>query len=246
MNRSFKKTKKSIALCALILFSVSFVSLAHSETDTGWQFAAQLYFWGASIDGTTATGRDINIGLDDILDNLQFALMGTVEAKKDKLLFLADMVYLDVSKSENITPNLGASVNIRSWIVTPMVGYNLVDTEKGSMDLLGGARYLSLDTVLSGNAFGLGVDESGSVWDAIVGVRGTLNLTKNLYLMGLLDAGAGQSDLTWQALGGLGYRFDWFTLVAAYRYMSWEFGSDIKALDNLEVHGPAVGIKFTF
>jgi hypothetical protein len=43
----------------------------------------------------------------------------------------------------------------------------------------------------------------------------------------------------------VGYRFKWFDLVAAYRYLRWNF-SDNKALDNLYLYGPAAGIRFRF
>jgi len=47
------------------------------------------------------------------------------------------------------------------------------------------------------------------VWDVVIGVRGHANLNRQWYLPYQLDIGAGQSDLTWQAAGGIGYRFDW-------------------------------------
>jgi hypothetical protein len=72
-----------------------------------------------------------------------------------------------------------------------------------------------------------------------------VDLTEKWYLFGYLDIGTGDSDVTWQGLGGVGYRFKWFDLVAAYRYLRWNF-SDNKALDNLYLYGPAAGIRFQF
>ena len=63
--------------------------------------------------------------------------------------------------------------------------------------------------------------------------------------MGHLDIGTGDTDLTWQALAGIGYRFDRFDMVAGYRYLKWEF-DDNSALDNLDISGPMVGGKFRF
>jgi hypothetical protein len=89
------------------------------------------------------------------------------------------------------------------------------------------------------------VDDSGSNWDAVIGARGTLGLGQKWYLLGYLDIGTGESDLTWQALGGVGYRFRHFDLVAAYRYLSWEFEDD-QAVEDLQLHGPGLGIRFAF
>jgi hypothetical protein len=46
-------------------------------------------------------------------------------------------------------------------------------------------------------------------------------------------------------LGGVGYRFKYVDLVAAYRYLSWEF-DDNPALEEQQLHGPGVGIRFAF
>ena len=86
------------------------------------------------------------------------------------------------------------------------------------------------------NRTGTGLSAPGLAWI----------LLKNFFLFDLLDVGTGDSDLTWQALGGVGYRFEWFNLIAAYRYMNWDFGDDVKVLDDMDIHGPAVGIQFTF
>ena len=96
------------------------------------------------------------------------------------------------------------------------------------------------------DALGAHADDSKSNWDVVIGARGSVDFAKNFFLFGLLDVGTGDSDLTWQALGGVVYRFEWFNLVAAYRYMSWDFGDNVKVLDDLELYGPAVGIQFTF
>ena len=65
------------------------------------------------------------------------------------------------------------------------------------------------------------------------------------HLFGYLDIGTGESDLTWQALAGIGYRFKRFDVHAVYRYLSWDF-DDNPALDELDISGPAVGLRFLF
>ncbi len=36
-------------------------------------------------------------------------------------------------------------------------------------------------------------------------------------------AGTGQSDLTWQVFGGVGYTFSWGSAVAGWRYLDYDF-----------------------
>ena len=59
------------------------------------------------------------------------------------------------------------------------------------------------------------------------------------------DIGTGESDLTWQAMAQIAYRFKWFDVSLGYRHLDWDF-EDNAALDDLSVSGPYVGIKFTF
>ena len=154
-------------------------------------------------------------------------------------------IYLDAEDSGTIAPGLNANVELTNWIITPLVGYNLVDTGKSRLDIVGGARYLYMKADLRVDALGARAEDSGSNWDAIIGARGAVDLAEKWYLFGYLDIGTGESDLTWQAFGGVGYRFKWFDVVAAYRYLRWDF-DDNQALDDLYLHGPGVGIRFAF
>ncbi|MGB5571259.1 MAG: hypothetical protein WBM81_18360, partial [Sedimenticolaceae bacterium] len=58
------------------------------------------------------------------------------------------------------------------------------------------------------------------------------------------DIGAGDSDLTWQALAGLNYRFDKVDATFGYRYLKWELNDD--TFDDLDISGPYAGVRFGF
>ena len=68
---------------------------------------------------------------------------------------------------------------------------------------------------------------------------------EKLYMPLYLDIGTGNSDLTWQAAGGLGYRFGLCDLVAGYRYLSWDF-KDSSPIKDMNLSGPYIGLKFIF
>lgn len=215
------------------------------DQSDGWQYGLELYGWGASVGGSSASGSGIDIDLDDIVDSLEFAFMGAVRASKGKWLVGADVIYMAADSSGDVAPGLSASVDVTNWIITPLVGYNVVDTGKGRVDVLAGARYLYMKADLGVEPIGLRASDSGSNWDAIIGLKGDVDLTKNWYLYGYLDVGAGDSELTWQGAAGVGYRFKWFSLNLDYRYLKWDFAGN-KAVDDLDISGPGIGLRFTF
>jgi len=58
-----------------------------------------------------------------------------------------------------------------------------------------------------------------------------------------LDIGNGESDFTLQAIAGIGYAFKWGEAVAAWRYLSYDLGSN-KAIADVNFSGPVVGVTF--
>ena len=230
-----------------------------AETQTAaqqddWEFVLELYGWIATIDGTSASGNNFEIDFDTIVKNLDMALMTTLGARKDKWSFMTDIVYMDLEddSNTNINPILQLSdIELKAWVVNPFVSYEILGGEKGSLQLLAGARYLWIEFDLELKTRPPLPPEKnkdsgdGDVWDGVVGVRGYLNLTDRWFMPYRLDIGTGDTDYSWHALGGIGYKFDKFKMLAAYRYMKWEFDND-SALDDLEISGPLVGAIFTF
>ena len=240
--------RKSMWVTAILVWTVCAVGIAAAQDaagDDSWKFFGELYFWGASVDGKSATGSDVALDFDDVISDVNFAFMGAAGVSKGKWSLGADLIYVNVDDSDDIAPGVSANVELTNWVITPLVGYRIADTGKSRLDIVGGARYLYLEAELRIDALGARVDDSGSNWDAVVGARGSVDFANKWYLFGYLDIGTGESDLTWQALGGVGYRFKYLDLVAAYRYLSWEFDDD-QALQEQQLHGPGVGIRFAF
>lgn len=237
---------KTIWFSMLLMLLISFaahVSAAEKEPEKGWRFEGGLYLWGASIGGKSVYDTDIEVDFDDIFSSLKLAYMGMAGVRWKKWLLFTDLIYLNLKDSGPVAPGLNADVELTGWVVTPFAGYTLVDMERFSLDVIGGARYLNLKSDLNVN--GISKGPSGSKWDGIVGIRGNVKLTQTWYLPYHQDVGTGGSRFTWQGFGGLGYRFKWFDVVAGYRYLSWDF-DDSKVFDNINFSGPLLGIKFTF
>lgn len=227
---------------------------AAGSVGNAWTFGGEAYFWGATIGGTSAAGDDIDIPFSDILDNLNIGLMTLVVARKNKLSLFADVIYLDLETTDRTTGNIigvpikiKADVELQGVITTVGAGYAVLETDSTRLDALVGARYLWLKTDIT---FDVGpakekFSDSGHTIDGVVGLRGKTDLNENWFLSYYLDVGTGESDYTWQAWGSINYRFERFDLAVGYRYLEWNFG-DNDAFDDLNIHGPVIGAKFTF
>lgn len=230
-----------------------------------WEFGLAMYLWGADFKAKTATGDNITVDLHNILDDLQMLLFSAISARKDKWSFVTDLVYFDIEDDEqgSLTVPAGpfkfsvgedADVELAAWVVTPFIGYTVIEAERFRLDILGGARYLYLEAIIEVKTSGpLGVrkvrvSDSGHAWDGIVGVRGEVNLTDKWYVPYYADVGTGDTDSVWQVLGGVGYRFGRFDAVAGYRYLEWDWDDDDASdvFKDLIVQGPYGGVKFVF
>ena len=79
-----------------------------------------------------------------------------------------------------------------------------------------------------------------------MGVRGTVALSDKFFATFYGDIGAGEPDLTWQALGGIGYRFnERVHATFVYRYMSYDYSSDDFIYD-ADTEGLGVGLGFSW
>jgi hypothetical protein len=224
----------------------------------GWQSTGTLYFWAAGINATTLGGADIDVDFDTLLDNLDMTFMGAVEVRRGPWSALADVVYLNVGADEgasvkvpvgdSVVPvDVDVGVKTRGWVINLLGAYTVVESERGSVDLLAGARYLELKAALDLRAGQKRADRSvlGTVWDGVVGVKGQLTLDDRWYLPFYADVGAGESDLTWQVFGGVGYAFDWGEVSLVYRHVHWDLGSGAE-IDDISFSGPAAAVSWRF
>jgi hypothetical protein len=222
---------------------------------------------------TTSDGQTIGVGTSvskgDVLDALKMAFFGSFEGKKGKYGFWTDVAYADLGGMEStlrqveggrvpipvdMTSNLG--LDLKTWFWTVAGTYNLLLDPQYSLDLVGGARMLNMTSTLDyefspsvlGHPLG-GRSGSSEVsetnWDAVVGVKGRAHFgdDRRWFVPYYVDVGAGQSQLTWQVSAGVGYQFDWGSVIATWRYLDYDFKSDSK-LESMSLNGPTIGVAF--
>ena len=247
--------------CLALALLCSMPASGRAESEQGpWQWRGTAYAWLPALSGSTALnlGGGTEITTEQILDALDFAFMGHLEVRKGRWGGFTDYIHLDFQDDQSFEPfanvKLETDMGLKGQSWTLAGTYTAIEKPSVELLVLGGLRYLNIDVQVDWQASGtLGfIDPSGATsagtdyWDAIIGVRGRVNAVPSKWFVPYyLDVGAGDSDFTWQAATGLGYRFDWGEVTAIYRHFAHDFGSDAFVRD-LEFSGPAIGISFLF
>ena len=278
MGKHVFRTIAASVFCLCVLAITPMLAKANESTteEDPWQFIPKIYLWGLGLDATTKVGKDVTVGFDDLLDTLNFGIMGVFEVRKSKWFAHVDLIYSDLSTDKqatisgpigprgrgNLNVGVNADLDMTQWIVTLTGGRNVWESEALSVDLFAGARYLDLDsetkvkldaklaidtrfkTFVRGGTREATVSVSENLWDGIVGIKGKVTLYKNWYMPFYADVGTGESDITWQAAGGLGYDFDGINVVLIYRHLSWH--ANDKMITDLSYSGPMLGAAFHF
>jgi hypothetical protein len=258
MKKYSSQTLRLLATMSLAACCLSPLHAEEASANNEWNFSGGIYLWGTAIGGETSSGSEIDITFSDLIQNLDMAFMGNLEARHGKWFVAADLFYSDISASGShgfATPNagdvgLGGSVVTELTIFTPTLGYNLIDSKTGTMDGFIGVQAANLDVSAKiasvGPAGGRLIQASDTIEkvDGIVGVKGKLNLEGNWSLPYYLNIGAGGSDFTWQAFSGIDYKLDRMNLYAGYRYLEWELNE--KVVDNMNLNGPIIGVNYNF
>jgi len=220
-----------------------------------------------------AGSPEVRTGPNNYLENLQGVLMIVGEARKERWSIGADLIYLDFANQTSsvkavnfggsiVGTNLNASTSssLKGWLWTLAGGYAAVQTPRATLDVIGGVRYLGIEAStnwqLTASVAGPGggqvfpasgsISERSDLWDAIVGVRGRVQLGEgNWFMPYYLDVGTGSSNLTWQGLLGITYAFKWGDALLAYRQLFYDQAGN-KLLQDFRFSGPALGVTFRF
>lgn len=249
--------KISAILCLLISATFLLIAAPLCADDSEWDYTGSIYMWAPSMTMTTPEDQEGELPFYQILNDLQMTLMGDLTARKDRWSFGSDLIYMNLKQSDErdfIGPITGrqeqlkGTIRLKSWIVTPTVGYAIYDNEDARVEVIGGVRYLWMKVGLKITDNGTPIfNESGSegFWDGIFGMRASVNVNENWYVPAYADYGAGNSAGTWQALSGVGYRWKNYQTSLTYRYLQYKF-DDIPTLSKLVVKGPLLNFSFHF
>jgi hypothetical protein len=262
-----------LAMTAVLVFCVVPLSALAQSDDDAWQYRGTLYVYAPSISGKTTFpesggGSSASVDGEDILNALEFAFMGAFEARRQDWGVFTDLIYLNLGAGasgsrdltlggEELPADAAAEIDYDleglAWSLT---GEYQIASGSRTLDLLAGARLLDIESNLKWTITGdVGsvpvVDRAGDRRttlqnvDAIVGCKGLIRFGshQSWFVPYYLDVGTGESDLTWQAMAGLGYSFDWGDVLGALRYLDYDMASG-SAIKELTFNGPAVAVSF--
>jgi hypothetical protein len=146
---------------------------------------------------------------------------------------------ISIPVGANLNLNTRSNLDGLAWTIA--TGYTIKETGKSSLDIFAGARLFDVDVSASwdltadvtGPGGGQLLSAQGSrragteLWNGIVGVRGHIGIGDGKWSVPYyFDAGAGSSDMTWNAIAGLSRAYDWGNLLLAYRHLEYDEGSD--------------------
>jgi len=247
--------------------------------DGRWQFHVVPYLWFPALDSnadvtlsglSTAEGTMLgpvdlraDVTPDDYLSDLDMAFMGMAEARKGPWSIYTDLLYTSFGSADTKVRNVSgpddllrteiaskARTDLSTTVWTLAGGYRAVARDNFELDLMGGLRYLTMDSDLERTVQGADgrllrqrkVSLDQDVWDGIIGVRGQILFTgTDWFAPYYADVGTGGSNWTWQAMVGVGYRLDWGEVTLAFRALGYDFDKNDA---DLTLYGPGLGVGF--
>ena len=240
-----------LAGCCLALPAVA------EEPASGWRFAVTPYLWAAGVTGDATLPRrtqDFAVDFDDLLSDLNFALMGSVEARNGRLSLILDGMTL-TTEDGAATPRGVAFSGATARLTTTQLGLlalgRVWEGEGAGLDLGAGLRAWWLDTRVSlapGLAAGRSTSASTELVDPILAVRAEFRLAPRWSALAYADVGGFDigSRLTWQLLGAVSWQAsERVSVQAGYRHLAVESDRGGLAVD-LALGGPILGLTLRF
>jgi hypothetical protein len=223
---------------------------------SNWTFQITAYLWAAGLEGDVRLGPNapmthVDASFGDILSDLRFAAMATVEVRYARLGVVADLMYLSLATSVTGPRGfLNAQLKDKTLIATVSGAYRVVDAGSWWLDLEAGARIWAMDMDLVFSVVPLGVSRNYSLsksWaDPIIGIRARAYLNEKFFVQGYADVGGFDvaSKSTWQLAGIIGYQHSpAVSFFAGYRYLAVDYNRNGFIWD-VDMHGPMFGASF--
>ena len=227
-------------------------------TGDSWRGTIAIYGWFPGVHGTVgALGH--NAGFDapfsDVFHFLKGIIPIAVEADKGRWVIPIDFFWVKLAdgKATPFTDLTSRYVNIHltESILTPMVGYRLLDGEHLKIDALGGIRYwyVGQNLQLIGTQVSVPAVVRSQSWvDGLGGARFIVPLAEKAAITVSGNAGGGGANLDYQVIGLFSYNFTpklgmgvgWRYLYEDYRPTNKQF------VFNTTMSGALVGLYYNW
>jgi hypothetical protein len=195
------------------------------------------YLWFSGLQGNVGAGgyvAPVDVSFSDVFKQLNIGLMSALDVRRKRVGLLTDLIFMSLSSDQKTTPIgdtfVGFQSNAKELIVDPEIYVRLLDSNRGSVDAVGGGRFWhmnnSLDLFPVEGGEGVTVGQTQNWVDPVLGARFRLNLNKGWFVNVKGDAGGFGvgSQLTYQIYSGVGKEFKKrYSLLAGYRYLSVDY-----------------------
>jgi len=286
-NNTFLRKHKWNCVTSLVfgLLMLCFSSLAHAQdqpagaassqhgpvgspsrtpaADPGDSWHADLvaYLWLAGAHGTIGIAShdvDFRASPTDLLQHFRFGLMGTVQVRRGRYVFINDLMWVRLRATNTTTlptpgqPSLSAEAKAWQFIVTPAFGYRFLDGERIKMDaMMLGVRYWHVGSSLQFTPLPFGRTFSKTLnWaDPLMGARILFPLSPKVLVTIGGDAGGwgAGAQLDYEIVGSLGYNLSSkFTLSAGYRYLYVDYRPTGDSIYKQAMSGALIGVNYHF
>jgi hypothetical protein len=234
------------ASCALCLALVAGSARADSA---GMDWIGIIYLWAADIEVDT---RDVSGGADfsDVVDKLEMAFQGRVEAQGDDFGGFVDVSFMGVGdNSSNTLADLNADLDMTAMDLAAV--WSPGDEAYTDLELYGGLRYVDTDFRLNVNPVPPGLPDieasaDTSITDILLGARYLAPIGEHWRLVVSADLSGGDSEGTW-SLGMFGvYRTGVHHFYGGYRHFEMELETGAGERLKETFSGPAIAYGFSF
>lgn len=229
------------------------VATDNSDDDVSVEFTP--YLWLAGVKGDIAIPRndseaEVDKSFGDILGDLKFAFMGTLDLRYRRFVAHTDLIYLnlgaDIERVDSLVFTEG-EIDQKLLVVTGALGYRVVDRGPMHVDLYAGGRLVSLDADLKlvGPLQTREASASPSNISPLVGGKARFPLSDRWALALQGDIGF-DSDVKWQLAGSVQYQLgNHWRMGAGYRHLQLHHDTEKSEFD-IAFSGPLLAFTYIF
>lgn len=228
-----------------------------------------------TVGANNGISKTTNLDPSDVISDIKGGAMIATEVHKGEWGFGLDFLNANLGgqpskTATGVLPNgvtvnadLSTKSNLKDTAITGALMHTLVSNQKLYLDALVGARYISTTVSVKSNLNVSGTIDGNTVFrknivsypsmttnttDPIIGLKGRYRIADSTWYVpyyGDIGSGGGTSNLTWQALLGVGKAFDWGDLTLAYRALYYDMKST-GSLQKVTFQGVNLGATFHF
>jgi hypothetical protein len=229
-----------------------------------WRFEITPYVWGSGIKGTlgldNGLAKSTQLSTSQVLGNLKSGGMIAAEAHNGNWGVMGDLVSATLQKSgaASVTTaygpaNIADKVTLQQTVLTGAATYTIANNKDAYVDALLGVRAIyataTVNLSVTGTPDKASVSKTTSTVDPIIGAKGRYRIADSTWYVpfyGDIGSGGGTTNLTWQAMAGVGKTFN--SLIDAsltYRALYYDM-KDGGVMQKTTMLGPQIAVTFKF